>query len=80
MYVVAGTLQSVSSYLVQQSELGNQFWDEGSNVRGGSATATVQLDVRPKDVGHDTTMYVSLYIHMSVTTCNVTHFITVIPS
>jgi hypothetical protein len=56
MYVVAGTLQCVWSNLVQHSELGNQLCNEGSNVRGGSATSVVQLDVQLKDVGHDTIM------------------------
>jgi hypothetical protein len=56
MYVVVGILQSVWSNLMQHSELGNQLCNEGSNVRGGSATAVVQLDVQLKDVGHDTIM------------------------
>ena len=56
MYVVAGTLQSVWYNLVQHTELGNQLCNEGSNVRGGSATSVVQLDVQLKDVGHDTIM------------------------
>jgi hypothetical protein len=45
-------------------------------VRGGSATANLQLDVWLKDDGHDTTTYnISLYIHMSVMTCNMIKYV-----
>jgi hypothetical protein len=56
MYVVAGIFQSVWSYVVQHSELGNQFCNEGINVWGGSANDVLQLDVQLKDVGQDTKM------------------------
>jgi hypothetical protein len=70
MYVVAGTFQSVWSYVVQHSELWNQFCDEGGDVRGRSATAALQLDVQLKDVGHDAIMRRnSLHINTSVAIC-----------
>lgn len=55
--VVAGTLHSLWSYLIQHSKPGNKLWHKSGDMRRGSAIPIMQHDVWLKDVCYDTVMW-----------------------
>jgi hypothetical protein len=54
--VIVGTVHSFGAYLIQYRKLRAYLRHEGSNMGGGGATATLQLNVWLKDIRQNTVM------------------------